>query len=173
MAFEAFVLIGRPGGVLKADGEVELAGAHAGGQIGRGALGNGDERVRILLADALERGRDEAGERAGDRTDAQPGVALAQDLRELGLGEGEALGDCVCVDEQRLPRGGETRTARPALEQLAAELAFELRDLVRHRGLSERQRLGGAREGALVSDLAERQHPTRVHRPNLSLSEKS
>ena len=84
----------------------------------------------MLRADPLERGGDEPGQRAGDSADAQLPVLVAQDLVELCLGELEALGDGIGVNEQGFAGRGEPRPTGAPLQQLAAHLALELGDLV-------------------------------------------
>ena len=130
VAFESVVLVGCPGGVLEADGEVQLAGPYAGGEFVGGAFDDAHPRAGVVFAQTLQRGRDEPGERAWDGADAEAGVVVVQDLGELSLGEGEALGDDIGVREQRLAGAREAQPARPPLEQLAAELALEQGDLM-------------------------------------------
>ena len=111
------------------------------------------ERARVTRSDALQCGGHEAAQRAGDGPDPQARVLVAQDLVELRRGEVEALRDGVGVGEQGFAGAGEARAAGAAREQLAADLALELGDLVGDGGLGEGEGAGGARERALVGDL--------------------
>ena len=96
-----------------------------------------------------------------------PARVLA-DLAELPLGLPQPVGHHVGVLEQQRARLRERQPARPALEQLHPGLALQRRDLLGHRRLRERERLGGARERAEAGHLAEREHTARVdHRLSL------
>ena len=87
----------------------------------------------------------------------------------LEVGEVEPRGDRVGVREQQLAGRGGERAGAAADEQRGAELALEGADLLRHRGLAERERLGRARERALARDLAEGEQAARIEH-SLSLS---
>ena len=74
---------------------------------------------------------------------------------ELALGRGEAVEDHVGVADEQLAGLGQAHPAGGALDQARAGLGLERRDLARHRGLGERERLGRGGEGAVRGDLAQ------------------
>ena len=78
-----------------------------------------------LLAQPRDRGRDDGGERARERADAQRLALGGGQLGDLGVGLREPVGDRVGVGEQQRARLGRRRAARPAVEQPHAELALE------------------------------------------------
>ena len=167
VALEVVRRLARARRVLEAEREMQLAGAHALGQV-VAALVDADLDVGVALAQAGEGVGDEPGERGREGADAQPDAAAVGGRGDLGVGELEALGDGVGVREQDLALGGEPQAAGLALEQARADLALEGADLVGDRGLGERERAGGAGERAVVRDGAERQHATRIHSHRLS-----
>ena len=122
---------------------MQLAGAHAVGQL-VAALVDAHLGVGVLLAQAGDGGGDEPGERGREGADAQPDAAAVGGRGDLGVRELEALGDGVGVREQDLALAREPQAARLALEQARPDLALEGTDLVRDRGLRERERAGGA-----------------------------
>ena len=137
----AFELASRERGVLEVDGEVELSGADALGQLVGAALLDGDPGARMGGADLRDGRRHEARERGREGADAQERALVVGDLGELERGEVEAHGDRVGVLEQQRAGRGELQPARPAIEQPRADLLLEGRHLMRDRGLRERELL--------------------------------
>ena len=164
VALGAARLLARDRGVLEADGDVQRAVRDRGAVLGRRALDDLDLQARLLLAQPGDRRRDDRAERAGERAGAQRLALGGHALGDLLVGLGEPLGDRVGVGEQQRADLGRRGTAGPAVEQADAELALERGDLLGHRRLGQRERLGRARERAAVRDLAEGEHAARVDR---------
>ena len=159
----------RERGVLEVDGEMELSGSDAFGQLVGGALLDGDPGARMGGADLRDRRRHEARESGREGADAQERALVVGDLGELERGEVEAHGDRVGVLEQQRAGRGELQSARPAIEQPRADLLLERRHLMGDRGLRQRELLGRARERPMVGHRAEGEHSLRVHRCKLSV----
>ncbi len=70
--------------------------------------------------------------------------------------------DRVRVAHERLTGLGEADAARVALDERAAGLALERRDLLADGGLREAERLGGGAERAAHGDFAEHAHAANV-----------
>jgi hypothetical protein len=68
----------------------------------------------------------------------------------------------VGVDEQQPPRLGEREPAAAALDQPLAELELERTDLLRDRGLRQKERSGRTGERSLVGDLTEGEEAARI-----------
>ena len=156
------------GGVLEADRDVQRAGAHALDELVRRALGDvGLDLGPLGVSRASARGTRVASA-LGNAPMRSSRAACPASSASWPAGELQPVGDDVGVLEQQRARRRERQPAGPALEQLRARLALERRDLLRDRGLGQRQRLGRARERAEPRDLAERQHAARVdHRLSL------
>ena len=86
---------------------------------------------------------------------------------------GGALERCErerCLFEERVPGGGELDLAAGAREQLCAEGALELADLVAQRRLGDIEARGGTAEVELLSDGQEVAKQTRLEIDSPSLS---
>ena len=163
------MLPGRLRGVLERHGHVQRAVAHPGDEVRRAALADADVELGGLEQERRHGGGDDRGERAGERADPEPVALLRDELRELRVGERQALRDRPRVDEEPLAGRREAQPAPPSLDQAGPELALERGDLLGDGGLGERQRVGGARERAVLGDRAEREQPPRIQH-QLSLS---
>ena len=167
VAFEVLELASRKGGVLKVDGEMEGSRANAVGQLVGGAFVHGDPSARVLRADLRHGRRHQAGERCGERADPQERALVVRDLGELEGGEVEARRDGVGVLEQQGAGACGSQAARAAVEQSGPDLLLECCDLVRDRGLRERELMRRAGERALAGHHAEGQNASGVHRQKL------
>jgi hypothetical protein len=110
--------------------DVELAGKDAAGDLGAEELAGDDGHVRAVVFDG---GQDRC-ERLETR---RRRVAEPHRARDARSGEAGALGRALergererCLLEERPPGGGELDVAAGADEQVAAERALELVDLV-------------------------------------------
>ena len=88
---------------------------------------------------------------------------------------GGALERCErerCLLEERVPGGGELDLAAGAYEQLCAQGALELADLVAQRRLGDVEARGGTAEVQLLSDGQEVAKQTRleINSPSLSIT---
>ncbi|HEX7299226.1 MAG TPA: hypothetical protein VF257_09465 [Solirubrobacteraceae bacterium] len=140
-AFDPLVFASREGGVLKGDGEVEVSGSQALGQLVRAAFLDPDPDARATGADVRHGGWHETGEGRREGADAQERPFVVGDLGELECREVEAGGDGVGVFEQQSASAGELEPAGATLEQRRADLALERRHLMRDGGLREGERL--------------------------------
>ena len=79
-------------------------------------------------------------------------LGVGGDVRRRGLELGE---HDVSVADEHLGRAGEAHAAAVALDHRLADLALERRELLRHGGGREVERVGGRGERSLLGDLAE------------------
>jgi predicted ester cyclase len=151
---------------------VELAGKDAAGDLGAEELAGDDGHVRgVVLDDGQDRGeRLEAGRRGVAESyrsgDARPGEAGALG-RTLERGERRRR-----LLEERATRGGELDVAAGADEQIGAERALELVDLVAQRRLGDVEARGGAAEVELLRNGQEVAEQARleIDSPRLTLA---
>ena len=100
-------------------------------------------------------GRRQLGQRRrepGDPHRADDPVRVGRDVGRRGL---ELREHEVGVADEHLGGAGEPHAAPVALEHGLADLALQRRELLRHRGGREVERLGGGRQGPLLGDLAQ------------------
>ena len=116
--------------------------------MGLGEAGDGERHDR--------RGRRLEGGEA-QAAAAQPGQGF-----QLGLGLGELGEDGVRVADHRRAGLRQPHAARGALDEDRAGLPLERRDLLRHGGLGEGQRLCRSGERAALGDLPEHAHAADV-----------
>jgi hypothetical protein len=157
VAAQAGVLAGCGGRVLEQHGHVQAPVGHAHRELLHGAL----DRLHPLGHHARDGRGHQGGQCAGEAAHAQRPAVVAE-LAELGVGQRQALGQCVGVLERDRARVGEGQAAGPAVQQPCAELALQGGDLLRYRGLGQRQvtRRRGERSGA--RDGAEGEQPARI-----------
>ena len=98
----------------------------------------------------------EARERGGECAEAQLIAAPSGHIGDLCLGALQAPGDLICVFEQHPASVREAQSPGSSVEQAQTDLGFQQCDLVRHRWLRERQRLGRSRERSLVGNRSKR-----------------
>ena len=94
----------------------------------------------------------------GESDDDRAEVAFGDPLDGLGGALGE-LKDASCVGEEGDPGGGERDRPRGAVDELYAELAFELLDLPAQRRLGHMEPLGRAAEVQFFGDGDEAGQP--------------
>jgi hypothetical protein len=116
MPGDSWRVLARPDGILVGDGEIQLACGDTGRELTGGALVEGHFGIRMIGAQAGDRGRHETGQGARQRADPQPRPLAVCQFIQLGLGEPETLGDGIGVLEQNVTFDGETEPSRPPLE---------------------------------------------------------
>jgi hypothetical protein len=134
--------------------QVELAGAQLVEQRGVGGALHHDLHLRPALAQPRQRHRQQGRRHARQGADAQPLDAPARGRRH-GLRAGvQRLEHAQRMRQQLLAGRREPLHAAPArvaaLDQPRADDGLQLRQRLGHRGLAQRQPLGGAREVALL-----------------------
>ena len=104
-------------------------------------------------------GRDDRGHRARERADAQARGARARPARSSwpSASASRSATTSACSSSSA-PASVSVSPPGPRSSSRAPDLALQRGDLLRHRGLGQRERLGRARERAEPGDLAERQH---------------
>jgi hypothetical protein len=157
VAAQPGVLARRRRGVLEAHGDVEASIGHARWQLLHRPL----DRRDAARDEALDRRRDERRERARKGAHSQLPLLIAQ-LPQLRIGDRHALRQRVGVLQRERPRIRERQTAGPPVQQARAQLALQSRDLLRHRGLGERQLARGGGERARQRDGTEGQQAPRI-----------
>jgi hypothetical protein len=108
----------------------------------------------VILPELRQQARHEVLGRADHAHGEQPMFEpLEAAHRVLGVAQGgqQPLG----VHDEVLARGGQAHRAPGAVEQLQPHLRLDLLDLHAHRRRREVQRLGRARDAALLGDLQE------------------
>jgi hypothetical protein len=137
---------------MQGEPDVEFPGQYAAGDLGTEQLAGDDGHVRVVVLD----GREDRPEGLEAR---QRGVAEADGSGDALAGKARALpGPVECRErerrllEERLSGGGELDLAAGADEQLGADGALELADLVAQRWLGDVEARGGAAEVELVGD---------------------
>ncbi|HUN52359.1 MAG TPA: hypothetical protein VMU42_14635 [Candidatus Sulfotelmatobacter sp.] len=89
-------------------------------------------------------------------------VALAQKLRAFADG-GRVVQETAAVAEKLLPFAGQHQAARDPIEQLEAELAFQIADLARQGRLRDVQLLRRFRNGAQLRHGDEGSRSPQIH----------
>ena len=125
-------LVAFGGGVLVADGDVELARQEAWFEGARRDLAEQDTQVAVRESQPGDRGRDEARQGRRERPEAQVLATLTGQGRDLRVGQLEAPRDVIGVFEQDLARACKAQAAAAALEQAKPDLGLQQGDLVRH-----------------------------------------
>jgi hypothetical protein len=123
------------GGVLVADGDVELAAEKAWFEGVRCDLAEPDSKVAMSQAEPGDRGRHEAREGGRKHAETHFVAALLGQIGDLGVGQLQAPRDVVCVFEQDFTGVRQAQSAASAVEQADADLGLQQGDLVRHRRL--------------------------------------
>jgi predicted ester cyclase len=157
---------------MQGEPDVELSGQDPAGDLGAEQLAGDDGHVRVVVLDCCE-------DRPESLEARQRGVAKAYGAGDALTGKARALGGALercerewCFLQERLPGGGELDLAAGAREQVGAEGALELADLVAQRRLGDVEARGGTAEVELLCDGEEVPDKARlkIDSPRLSMA---
>ena len=141
--------------VLLGDRDVEAAAREHRQRVLGLELDQLDAQLRVGVRQPRERRHHQRARRGLERGDAHDARHRPRLPREVGL-EPLELGQHVAGPRGEHPPGvGQLEPAAALAEQLDARLALELRELLRHGGGREGERLRGARDRPLGDELAQ------------------
>ena len=83
-----------------------------------------------------------------------PALLLRDEVGDLDLGERQSVERGAGVLDQQPAGVGQVRAAARARDERSADLRLERGEVLRDRGLGERQRVGGGGQRAVVGDRA-------------------
>jgi len=137
---------------VQGEPDVEFPCCDAAGDLGAEQLAGDYRHIRVVVLDGCEERSEnlEAGQRRVAEADGS-GDALAGETRAFGCAL-ECRQRWRCLLEERLSGGSELDLAARAREQLGAEDALELADLVAQRRLGDVEARGGSAEVELLGD---------------------
>ena len=157
---------------MQGQSDVQLAGDDTTRNLGTEELAGDDGHVRAVVLDGIEDGAERL--EARHRRVAEPHGSGDARSRQAGA-VGGAL-ECAersrCLLKEGPTRGGELDVPAGANEQVGAERALELVNLVAQRGLGDVQARGGAAEVQLLRDGQEvaKQARLEIDSPRLTVA---
>ena len=113
------------GGVLVADGSVELACEQAGFEVRRDPLAELELNVAVCISQPGDRGGHEAREGGWEHSEPEVFAVPLGQTGDLRIGEVQAPRDVICVFEQYLTGTREPQSAASAVEQTDTDLGLE------------------------------------------------
>ena len=152
-----------PRGRWRADPDIDVAVRHAAADSRGSRNFEAHLQRRTLAPERRENRRDPLAGRRFDRTDVE---ASAPGIADLGhaLGQSvESLEDRQRAFREQFPGAREKSMASPSVEEVEAELPFELLDVQSHRRLREAQDARRLQEAALPKDRTKRLEVADLH----------
>ena len=149
--------------------EVDVAVAQRVERPGRPGLADRDRGVGQPPPQVGDRERHEPGQRRRVAREPDPPLLVGDEVGDLDLGERQSVERGTGVLDQQPAGVGQLRAATGARDERSADLGLERGEVLRDRGLGERQRVGGGGQRAVVGDRAQRaQAPEVIHKVSLS-----